>query len=189
MNGELPQATARAILGELVTEREGFLAALADVEPSLLTTPGLAGEWSARELLAHLGYWCGHAAEALHRAAQGTLHEFGSDDPDFDVDAVNETVARVARETDLASVRLREEAAYAALVERLETAEDGWLLDTTGYRETLEQVLREDGPEHYHEHTLDIRSWFTGDADEDEDEDDDPEADAEADPGERAAPA
>ena len=173
MNGELPPPTARAILGELVAERDAFLVALADVEPGLLTTPGMAGEWSARELLAHLGYWCGHAAEALHRAAQGTLHEFGSDDPDFDVDAVNETVARVARETDLASVRLREEAAYGALVERLETAEDAWLLDTTGYRETLEQVLREDGPEHYHEHTLDIRSWFTGDEDEDEDDDSD----------------
>jgi hypothetical protein len=186
VNGELPPASARAILAELVAERDAFLAALADMEPSLLTTPGLAGEWSARELLAHLGYWCGHAAEALHRAAQGTLHEFGSDDPDFDVDAVNETVARVARETDLASVRLREEAAYGALVERLETAEDGWLLDTTGYRETLEQVLREDGPEHYHEHTLDIRSWFSGEEEEDEDEDVD---DGERDPGDAGVPA
>ena len=169
MNGELPPSSTNAILSELRTERDMFLAALDDVDPALLTAPGLAGEWSARELIAHLGYWCGHAAEALHRAEQGILHEFGTDDPAFDVDEVNETVARVARETDLATVRLREEAAYGALVERLAAADDAWLLDTTAYRDTLEQVLREDGPEHYHEHALDLRSWFTGDEPDDED--------------------
>lgn len=161
------------ILAELRLEREGFLAALADVDPALLTAPGLVGEWSARELIAHLGYWTGHAADALHRAEQGVLHEFGADDPDFDVDEVNATVARVARETDLATVRLREEAAYGALVDRLAAAEDAWLPDTTGYGDTLEQVLREDGPEHYREHTLDLRAWFAGDdVDLDDDEDD-----------------
>lgn len=176
MNGEVALPTMRAILDELRIERDAFLAALDDADPALLTAPGLVGEWSARELLAHMGYWTGHAAEALHRAEQGVLHEFGSDDPDFDVDAVNETVARVARETDLATVRLREEAAYGALVERLAAADDSWLLDTTGYRETLEQVLREDGPEHYREHTIDLRAWFTGDAEAADDDDLDDEA-------------
>ena len=171
MSDELVLPTTQLILDDLRRERDGFLAALDDADPALLTVPGLVGEWSARELLAHLGYWTGHAAEAIHRAEQGVLHEFGTDDPAFDVDAVNETVARVAAETDLATVRLREEAAYAALVERLAAADDAWLLDTTGYRDTLEQVLREDGPEHYHEHTLDLRSWFTGDDDDEDDED------------------
>ena len=105
-------ATTAAILAELRAARDGFLAALDDVDPALLSVPGLVGDWSARELIAHLGYWSGHAAEALHRAELGTLHEFGSDDPAFDVDEVNETVARVARESDLATVRLREEAAH-----------------------------------------------------------------------------
>lgn len=173
MNGEHALTSVADILGELRVERDAFFAALDDADPALLTAPGLVGEWSARELLAHLGYWTGHAAEALHRAEQGLLHEFGSDDPDFDVDAVNETVARVARETDLATVRLREEAAYGALVERLAAADDSWLLDTTGYRETLEQVLREDGPEHYREHAIDVRAWFTGDADTDDEADED----------------
>ena len=166
-------ATTAAILAELRAARDGFLAALDDVDPALLSVPGLVGDWSARELIAHLGYWSGHAAEALHRAELGTLHEFGSGDPACDVDAVNETVARVARESDLATVRLREEAAYGALVERLAAADDAWLLDTTGYRDTLEQVLREDGPDHYREHTFDLRSWFAGEPEPDEDDDDD----------------
>ena len=32
------------------------------VEPASMTTPGLLGEWSGRELIAHLGYWTGHAS-------------------------------------------------------------------------------------------------------------------------------
>ncbi len=179
MTGELPMPTVQAILDELRVERDAFFAALDDMDPALLTAPGLVGTWSAKELIAHLGYWAGHAAEAIHRAEQGVLHEFGSDDPDYDVDAVNDTVARVAAETELATVRLREEAAYGALVERLATADDAWLLDATGYRETLEQVLREDGPEHYREHAIDVRSWFTGGDEEPDDDEDETDVDDE----------
>ena len=28
--------------------------------------------------------------------------------------------------------------------------------------DTLERVIQDDGPEHYREHTLDLRAWFTG---------------------------
>ncbi len=165
------RTSAARLLDELVGARTAFLAALDDVEPALRTAPGLVGDWSARELVAHLGYWTGHAAEATHRAEQGTLADFGADDPDFDIDAINATVARVGRETDLATVRQREQAAYDALVERLGALDDAWLTATTGYRDSLEQVLREDGPEHYREHTIDLRAWFDG-TDVDEDDDD-----------------
>ena len=170
---DAPGATCDAILADLRLARDEFVAALDDVDPALLTAPGMVGDWSARELVAHLGYWTGHAAEALHHAERGILHEFGTDDPDFDVDEINATVTRVARETDLATVSRREEAAYGALVDRLAAADDAWLPETVAYGDTLEQVLREDGPEHYREHTQDLRAWFTGDEPDDEADDDD----------------
>ena len=138
-----------------------FLAALADVEPSLLTAPGLVGQWSARELIAHLGYWTGHAAEAIHHAEMGRAADFGEDE--HDVDERNAIVARVAAETDLATVRQREEAAFEALVTRLERADPAWLDEKVSYGDTLERVIQDDGPEHYREHALDLRAWFTGD--------------------------
>ena len=61
----------RAPASKSVTNRLLVMAALADADPQLLTAPGLTGEWSARELIAHLGYWTGHATEALHHAEQG----------------------------------------------------------------------------------------------------------------------
>ncbi|HEY7463473.1 MAG TPA: maleylpyruvate isomerase N-terminal domain-containing protein [Candidatus Limnocylindria bacterium] len=153
-------ARVQALVAELEAARAEFVAALDDVEPDLLTAPGLVGDWSARELVAHLGYWTGHAAEALHSAEQDRLADFGEDE--LDVDQRNEVVARVAAETDLATVRKREEAAYEALLTRLKRVDPATLGDTVSYGDSLERVIKDDGAEHYREHTLDLRSWFDG---------------------------
>ncbi len=150
----------RAIEQELVAARDEFMAALADMDPALLTAPGLAGEWSARELLAHLGYWAGHAAEALHHAAEGRTEAFGEDE--LDVDERNAVVARVASETALPAIRQREEAAFEALRSALQEADAAWLEERVAYGDSVEQVVRDDGADHYREHTADVRAWFTG---------------------------
>jgi len=175
-----------ALVEDLLAARQEFLDALADVEPSLLTTPGLVGEWSARELIAHLGYWTGHAAEAVHQAEMGKVGEFGDDE--HDVDERNAIVARVALDTDLVTVRQREEAAFGALVERLRRADPAWLDERVSYGDTLERVIQDDGPEHYREHALDLRAWFNGEAEADDGESDD-EADSDEKDGSSGAEA
>jgi hypothetical protein len=148
----------QALVAELEAARADFMAALADVEPDLLLAPGLVGEWSARELIAHIGYWTGHAAEALHSAEGGRLAEFGEDE--LDVDERNAVVARVAAETDLATVRQREEAAYDAMLTRLRRVDPAVLDDKVSYGDSLERVIQDDGAEHYREHAMDLRAWF-----------------------------
>lgn len=158
-----------SLVAELEAARAEFLSALDDVEPDLLLAPGLVGDWSAKELIAHLGYWTGHAAEALHSAEQGRLAEFGEDE--LDVDERNAVVARVAGETDLATVQKREQAAYEAMLTRLKRVDPANLEDRVSYGDTLERVIADDGAEHYREHTLDLRAWFNeaeGGAEEDE---------------------
>ena len=147
-----------ALVTELEAARDEFVSALDQVEPDLLLTPGLVGEWSARELVAHIGYWTGHAAEALHSAEQGRLADFGEDE--MDVDERNAVVARVAGETDLATVRKREEAAFSAMLTRLKRVDPELLDDKVSYGDSLERVIQDDGAEHYREHALDLRSWF-----------------------------
>jgi hypothetical protein len=163
-----PAPSPEALAVDLASARDAFLDALDDVEPELLTTPGLVGEWSARELIAHMGYWAGHAAEALHFGADGRADEFG--EAEMDVDERNAVVARVAAESDVRSVREREAAAYDALLEALHAATPQLLSERVAYGDTLEQVVRDDGPDHYHEHTLDIRAWFTGEDEPDDEE-------------------
>jgi hypothetical protein len=156
----MPDPHVQELLDGLTAARDEFLAAMADIEPALRLTPGLVEDWSARDLLAHVGYWTGHAAESLHRAEQGELSEFGQDE--MSVDERNEVVTRVARETDYATVASREQAAYDAFVARLAAVDPESLSDRNADGDTLEEIVGFDGAEHYREHTLDIRAWFDG---------------------------
>ena len=170
----MPDPHVQELLDGLEMARDEFLAAIADIDPALRLTPGLVEDWSARDLLAHVGYWTGHAAESLHRAEQGELSEFGRDE--LSVDDRNVVITRVARETDYATVASREQSAYEAFVDRLSAVDPESLSDRDADGDSLEEIIGFDGAEHYCEHTLDIRAWFDGN--EVPDETDPTEADA-----------
>ena len=148
------------LISALIDARDEFLRAMRDVDPELIASPGLVGEWSAQQLLGHVGYWAGHAAGALHLALEGRADELDADD--LDVDQRNAVVARVAAESDLPSVRQREELAFGALVQALRALDPERLSDRVAYGDTIEQVIRDDGIDHYREHTHDVRAWFDG---------------------------
>ena len=144
------------LVEELQAERDGFFHALAAIAPESMTTPGLVGEWSARELIAHLGYWAGHGVEAIHAVETGRADEFGAGRPS--VEEVNATVARVARQADLATVRKREAASVEAFVERLRGMDSALLATPLPHHGlTLEEGIREDGASHYREHAAALR--------------------------------
>jgi hypothetical protein len=153
----VPEASlveASELADELTAARFTFMARLDEVVAERGREARLSGEWGARELIAHLGYWVGHAADAIHAVEQGRADEF--EIGEGEADARNETVARIARQTDLATVRRREEGSYRALLERLH-ALDPILLDTrmAGWG-SLRQGIREDGPRHYLGHAADL---------------------------------
>ena len=144
---------AATLADELSTARADFLAAIDAVDPA---APAVVGEWSARELVAHLGYWAGHAVDVIHAVETGRADDVGVGEPS--VDDTNATVARVARQTDLATVRKREAASAQVLLERLATMDPALLAVLLPDGATLAQGIREDGSEHYREHTDDLRS-------------------------------
>jgi Mycothiol maleylpyruvate isomerase N-terminal domain len=150
---------AQRLADELVAARAELFEALAAVEDGSLTTPGLVGDWSARELIAHLGYWAGHAVEVIHAAEEGRIEEIDQDAPP--TDEMNAIVARIARETDLATVRKREAASVEALLERLRRLDPGLLSVRLPDGATLEAGIEEDASAHYREHAEDLRSTLS----------------------------
>lgn len=145
-----------SLVDDLRAARDDLLERLSVVRPESMTTPGLIGDWSARELIAHLGYWAGHAAEVIHAVEEGRADEVGVGEPS--VDEVNETVARIARQSDLATVRKREAASVQALVERVQALDPSLLAVRLPDGASLEQGIREDGPIHYREHLDELRA-------------------------------
>jgi len=148
-------AATDALIADLERERHILFAMLDNVEAGSLTTPGLLGEWSARELIAHLGYWTGHATEVIHLLEVGRIEE--DDLGGQTVDEINATVARIARDTPLATVRKREAASVDALVERLQSLDPARLAEILPDGATLDRGIREDASDHYREHAEELR--------------------------------
>lgn len=144
-----------ALVTELVDARREFVEALDTALAKRGADARLVGEWGARELVAHIGYWAGHGAEAIHAAEQGRADEF--DVGDQEVEARNETVARVARETDLATIRRREAASFEAFVDRLRALDPALLDLRLAEWGTLHDGIREDGVLHYRVHAQELR--------------------------------
>ena len=152
----------RALIEDLTTARTGFFAALEATHPARRERSGLVGELGARELVAHLGYWAGRVVDVIHALEDGRVEDaYEGQQP---VDVVNDTVARVARETDLATVRKREAASVEALVTELRRLDPALLDDLLPSGAPLDALVREDGPDHYREHTEQLLRGLEGTA-------------------------
>jgi hypothetical protein len=66
----------------------------------------------------------------------------------------------VAAETDIGTVRSREEMAFEAFRKRILTVDPEWLTERDADGDTLEEIIKYDGADHFREHTNDIRAWF-----------------------------
>ena len=144
---------------EAEAARGEFLDAVHSLTPAQSDASQLVGDWSLREIVAHMGYWVGNTAEALHGAEQGRAEEI----PGYpDVEERNAVVARVARETDLATVTKREAAAFEAFLDRLRRADPEWLALRIASGHTIGHLVREDGIDHYREHAADLRKATGG---------------------------
>ncbi len=148
------------LIDDLVAARTDLYEALDRLEPASLTTPGLVGEWSARELIAHLGYWAGNAVETIHHVEDGRIEQIGVGA--LSTDETNATVARVARATDLDTVRKRETASVEVLMERLRRLDPTLLDARLPNGDSLEGGIDEDAGAHYREHADDLARAFEG---------------------------
>lgn len=156
------------LVAELDGARGAFLDALADVDAELVTTPGVMEEWSVRDLVVHVAAWCRHGAEALDLAVAGRGGEFTYSTDE--TDAMNERFLAEGRTVSPSDALAREEAAYGALRERVAALDPSVLRQRLGNGDTLEAVIRYDGPDHYAEHTEHVRAWFgTADAEVEDD--------------------
>lgn len=155
---------------ELDAAREELSAALAAADPALLTTPGLVGDWSARELVAHLAHWDDWASTCLEALAADGLETLVTDE--WDVDAQNADVAAEVASLTMSAVRDREAASFERFAGLLADLDASLLATPAPWGGTVESIVRENGSEHYAEHAEQIHAWFAAAAGDEDDDDD-----------------
>jgi Mycothiol maleylpyruvate isomerase N-terminal domain len=124
------------------------LRALVDpLTPEQLTRDGYYEDWSAKDLLAHIGCWMAEASRILEQIRMGTFT--GWDD---DVDQVNARWYETWRDQDPRAVWAELHSARARVLEEWDR-----LPEVT---DKADEWFRESGEDHYAEHLPRLRSWI-----------------------------
>lgn len=143
-----------ALVDELDRQRDAFVAAL----ESLRDAEGRAvvESWDGRDLVIHAAFWSEHGAEAVELAAAGRGDEFAYDNTQ--TDAMNAATAAAGHGASLTDARSREEAAFARFRTAVGALDEALLDLRLGNGDTVEAVIRYDGPDHYAEHAEHLRA-------------------------------
>ncbi|MBP1692323.1 MAG: glyoxalase/bleomycin resistance protein/dihydroxybiphenyl dioxygenase [Chloroflexi bacterium] len=89
----LKQKTKTQIIHTLETERKRLEANLSTLTPTEMLEPGVVGEWSVKDILAHLADWEAHMPEWVGEARRGAVVETPEHGHSWDhLDVFNETI-------------------------------------------------------------------------------------------------
>jgi hypothetical protein len=103
-----------AILDRIAAARRSLLSALDRVSPATITAAGSWGDWSLKDLLAHLAYWELWAAERLQEFVAGTGGDRAALD-DAAVNSINDNIYQSNKDRPLADIRDVFEVAHLTL--------------------------------------------------------------------------
>lgn len=143
---------------QLIDRLEKAWAALKDSYAGLsdaqMEQGGVTGDWSIKDILAHVTTW---EEEALHHLP--TVRE-GKRPPRYSVthggiDAFNEQMTEQKRALSLAEALAQLDAVHGRILEYVESAPDELLTSDTRFR----RRLRLDTYSHYPTHAQSIRAW------------------------------
>ena len=131
-----------------------FNAAWAGLPEAAMLAPGVVGDWSVKDVLAHVTTWEEEALKYLPLIAEGRRSPrykdlYGG------LDSFNDQVTARKRELSLAEVLAQFEAIHRELLDYLATAPDNLIVCETPFR----RRVRLDTYSHYPIHTAAIREW------------------------------
>jgi hypothetical protein len=165
------RVTKGEVLAAINRERERWEALLAEVGEDRMLEPGPMGEWTFKDLAAHLTDWRERKLRRLEAAAHGQPEPPPwpadlSDDTEEQVDAINAWFQQQSEAKLLGEVLNESRESYARLAEVVQLLPDEALTDPTYFAWTDGQALGEEIVNGgffghlYDEHEADLRRWL-----------------------------
>jgi hypothetical protein len=161
--------TKARFLAVMRSEREGWEALLGKIDEVEMERPGVAGNWSARDIIVHVTAYERGLVEWLEAAKRGEAKTFADlDHPDVDYrNAVilEESQGRPLEEVEAEGTRIfrRLMGLVEAMAEEelLEAAGVAWYVEPRwGEQRALWECIADDSYRHYEQHVEDIRGWL-----------------------------
>jgi Protein of unknown function (DUF1706) len=162
--------TKADVLDHLRRERANWEATLAQVDEARMMEPGVAGEWSVKDVVAHATFYVQFSADQLEAMARGETEMVLRPDttPETqaeDMHARNAAVYSLNRDRPLREVLDDDRREYARLLVAIERLPEATLNDAQSYPwlegAAVWRLADGNGWGHYAEHTAGIRAWLT----------------------------
>jgi hypothetical protein len=148
------------LLTTLRNERQAWEALLAEVAEHGMTEPGLAGDWTAKDIVAHVTWYELETAVMLEEQAL-----VGSDLWQLPQDERNIPIHEENKDRDLEDVLAEAENVFERLIAAIESLTEEELSNALHFREMPDEwepwkVIATNSYEHYHQHIPGIRAWL-----------------------------
>lgn len=165
MGEEFGRMTKTEMLQKIRQERQKLEALLQCISPEQMETPGVAGEWSVKDLLAHIVYWEQCMVHWLKEATTGQVPVMlTSNITGDDLDQINQTVYEQNRHRPLKDVQEEFRRSFQLAVKAVEDSAESDLCDAQRFpwRKGRPLWLMVAGNTwfHYQEHGEGIQAWL-----------------------------
>ncbi len=156
--------TTAELLDIMRTARSDWEALLAEVGEARLTEPGVADDWSLKDIIAHLTYYETWATDCLLAIRHGEPLP-KSEYKGLSMDERNARVYERNRALTLADVLHNSQISFQRSIESVQGLHDADLYDleftrAAGVDWSVHDLLAGDTYEHYQEHTASVRAWL-----------------------------
>jgi uncharacterized protein (TIGR03083 family) len=154
--------TKTHLLETLRSKRAEWDALLAQVPADRMTEPGVAGEWSVKDIIAHLTYYERWFADRLHEQLRGEVYH--PTELDSMGEARNDVIYEQIKNQSLADVLAASRQAFEKLLAGVEAQPEAFLIEPQTFEGApgpmlVWEMLRGDVYEHYAMHIPSIKNW------------------------------
>ena len=162
---EQPDTTT--LLGEVLRAHARLAMALADLTPDQLVQPGVVGDWSVKDILAHISFWEDRMVQDMRTARRGEtptpLHAQGESWEEA-IDRVNADQYEARRHAPLPAILAEHGARFGAVLALVAELDAGDLTEEAPLARALGRpvlpAVAGDTYEHYQEHAEEIHAWL-----------------------------
>lgn len=159
---EVEPISKAELLNAIRVERQKLEQTLARLDQAQMTEPRVEGEWSVKDILAHLVAWEGRMVRWLGEAHRGQVPQIPATWDD--VHQLNAQSYREQRDRSLEDVLLDFHRSYREALETVEAFPEGDLVDPDRFvwrkGQPLWVMVAANTSWHYKEHTESIRTWL-----------------------------
>jgi hypothetical protein len=156
--------TATQLLEVMRTARSNWEALLAEAGETRLTEPGVEGDWSLKDIIAHITYfetWATNCLMAIRRGEPLPQPEYKG----LSIDEENALIYERQRAWPLADVLRDSQISFQRSIESVQGLHDNDLYDLEftrayGVNWTVHDLLAGDTYEHYQDHIAPVRAWL-----------------------------